>query len=219
MRVSCIIAAYSLALLAGCHLNAAKPQAKRDDAIRQISEQVEGQRQCAPLLSGTSPIEFSAGALAGPRVDALVAAGLVRRVRLDRADAGDDRPRVRIEPTSVGLRDIWFRRLDPASGPEPMLCYGHKHVVAVRTDQQNGGSEIGPAKPAEVGRYDYRIIQTPSWTSRGDIRAAFPFLARELTRTRTAEQVATRVGDRWTLASNTGPDASAELDPSEGFFP
>lgn len=84
---------------------------------------------------------------------------------------------------------------------------------------QNGGSEIGPAKPAEVGRYDYRIIQTPSWTSRGDIRAAFPFLARELTRTRTAEQVATRVGDRWTLASDTGPDASAELDPSEGFFP
>ncbi|WP_156359254.1 hypothetical protein [Sphingomonas sp. Leaf242] len=219
MRVSCIVAACSLALLAGCHLNAAKPQSKPDDAIQQIREQVEGQRQCAPLLSGTSPIEFSLEVLAGPHVDALVAAGVVRRVLLDRADAEGDRPRVRIEPTSAGMHDIWFRRLDPASRPEPMLCYGRKHVVAVRTGGHDGGSETGPSKPAEVRRYDYRIVQTPSWTSRADIRAAFPFLVKELNRTRTAEQAATRVGDRWTLASDTGPDAGAELDLSEGFFP
>jgi hypothetical protein len=214
-----MVAVCSLALLAGCHLNAANPQAKPDDAIQQIREQVEGQRQCAPLLSGTSPIEFSAEALAGPRVNALVAAGLVRRVLLDRTDAGGDRPRVRIEPTSAGMHDIWFRRLDPASEPEPMLCFGRKHVVAVRTVRQDGGSETDPSKPTEVGRYDYRIIRTPSWTGRGDIRAAFPFLVKELNRTHTAEQAATRVGDRWSLASDTGPDAGAELDLREGFFP
>lgn len=157
---------------------------------------MEGQRQCAPLLSATSPIEFSAEALAEPRIDALVAAGLVRRVRLDRADAGGDFPRVRIEPKSAGMQYIWFRRLDPASGFEPMLCYDRKHVVAVRTGQQNDGSETGPVEPTKIVRYDYRIVQIPSWTSRGDIRSAFPFLVRELNRTRTAGQAARRVGDR-----------------------
>jgi hypothetical protein len=78
---------------------------------------VEGQRQCAPLLSGTWPIEFSADALSGAKVDALVAAGLVRRVALP--DTGD-RPRVRIEPTEAGKRDLWLRRLDPTSPAEPL---------------------------------------------------------------------------------------------------
>lgn len=208
-------ASYPLLLLAaGCDLRAKEVGA---DPLEQIREQVEGQRQCAPLLSGTWPIEFSADALAGPRVDALVAAGLVRRVPL--AEAGNDRPRVRIEPTPAGARDVWLRRLDPDSPPEPMLCYGSKHVVAVRPERRNLGAETGPPATGTVLRYDYRIVRSPAWTARADVRAAYPFLPRELERVRTAQQAATRSGERWILTSDTGPDAGAELAAEEGFLP
>ncbi len=194
----------TLVLLAACSEGMSQPKAETGDALAQVRAQVEGQRQCAPLLSGTSPIEFSADALGGSKVDALVAAGVVRRVPLP---VTGDRPRVRIEPTSGGSRDIWLRRLDPAGPAEPMLCYGRKQVVAVHPE---GKDRL---------RYDYRIVQSPAWTQRPDIRAAFPFLPRELNEVHRAEQAATREGGHWVLAGDTGPDASAELPPSEGFFP
>ena len=204
-----------LVLLAACSEGASQPQPS-GEALAQIRAQVEGQRQCAPLLSGTWPIELSADALSGPRVDALVAAGLIRRVALP--DTGD-RPRVRIEPTEAGKRDLWLRRLDPTSPAEPLLCYGRKQVVAVRPEARDVGAATGPAVKGEVLRYDYRIVQPPAWTQRADIRAAFPFLTRQLGEVHSAEQAATREGDRWVLNGDTGPDASAELPADQGFFP
>ncbi len=207
-------------LLAGCGIGAsAGVDASALDtkqAIAQIRAQVEGQRQCAPLLSGIAPSEVSADALAGPRVDALVAAGLVARVPV--ANPADDRPRVRIAPTAAGSRDIWLRRLDPASPAEP-LCYGRKHVTAVHAERRNVGAETGPAAEGAVLRYDYTIVQTPAWTARADVRAAFPFLSRELGQVHTAEQIATRVGAGWKLAGDPGGNASAELPAGKGFFP
>ncbi len=177
-----VAAAVPAILPAGCGIGAgAGVEASVLDtkkAMAQIRAQVEGQRQCAPLLSGSAPIELSAHALAGPRVDALVAAGLVTRVPV--ANPADDRPRVRIEPTTAGSRDIWLRRLDPASPAEPLLCYGGKHVTAVHAERRNVGAETGPAAEGAVLRYDYTIIQSPAWTARADVRAAFPFLPREL---------------------------------------
>jgi len=70
-----------------------------------------------------------------------------------------------------------------------------------------------------VLRYDYRIVQPPAWTQRADIRAAFPFLTRQLDEMHSAEQAATREGDRWVLNGDTGKDASAELPADQGFFP
>ncbi|KTW09915.1 hypothetical protein [Sphingomonas sanguinis] len=203
MRVGAMGVA-ALVLLAACSEGKSQPQAEGGDALAQLRAQLDGQRQCAPLLSGTTPIEFSADALSGPKVDALVAAGLVRRVPLP---ATGDRPRMRIEPTSEGSRDIWLRRLDPTSPAEPLLCYGRKQVVAVHPEGK------------DTLRYDYRVGQAPAWTGRTDIRAAFPFLARQLSEVHRAEQVATREDGRWVLAGDTGRDASAELPPSEGFFP
>lgn len=204
-----------LVLLAACSEGASQPRSS-GEALAQIRAQVEGQRQCAPLLSGTSPIELSAHALSGGKVDALVAAGLIRRVALP--DTGD-RPRVRIEPTEAGQRDLWLRRLDPASPAEPLLCYGRKQVVAIRPEVRDTGAATGPAVKGEVLRYDYRIVQPPAWTQRADIRAAFPFLARQLAEVHTADQVATREGDRWVLNGDIGKDASAELPAATGFFP
>ena len=100
-----------------------------------------------------------------------------------------------------------------------MLCFGRKHVVAVRTERRSTAAETGPSKTDEVSRYDYRIVQAPSWTGRDDIRAAFPFLPRYLGRIITAEQPAMWSGERWALLSDTGPDAGAELGTDEGFFP
>lgn len=205
-----------LLLLAACGPGARKVEPSAADALAQIREQVDGQRQCAPLLSGTAPIEFSADALAGPRVDALVAAGLVRRMPLP--DRGD-RPRLRIEPTEAGARDIWMRRLDPSGRAEPFLCYGRKQVVAVRRERRDIGSDAGDPMTGDVLRYDYRVVEAPGWTARPDIRAAFPFLPRELERVRTAEQAARLSNGAWELAGETGPDAGGELAADEGFFP
>jgi hypothetical protein len=205
-----------LALLAACSEGASEPKVSTDGAIAQIREQVEGQRQCAPLLSGRWPIEFSADALQGPKVDALVAAGLVQRITLP---AQGDRPRVRIEPTAAGKRDIWLRQLDPASPAEPLLCFGRKAVVAVREETARTGAETGPATMGQVLRYDYRIVQAPAWTQRADVRTAFPFLSQALEKVHTAEQVATQEQGRWKLAGDTGPEASAELPSDQGFFP
>lgn len=110
-----------------------------------------------------------------------------------------------------------MRRLDPGSPPEPLLCYGRKHVVAVHPERRNVGAETGLTAPGEVMRYDYRVVQPPSWALRDDIRTAFPFLARELQHVRTAEQWVTQSGGQWKLPADIGREASVELAAGEVF--
>lgn len=205
------------ALTAACG-GAVRASSPTGEALGQIRAQVEGQRQCTPLLSGTWPIEFSADALSGRGVDALVGAGLVRRVPIP-VPAGE-RQRVRIDLTDAGRRDARLFPLDP-EGPSrgAELCYGRKHVVDVRFDRV--GPETARDNPAAEEnrvRYDYRVVDPPVWTARSDIRAAFPWIERELGATHTAEGAAFFKDGRWQLSSGVGPDTTAELPSEDGFL-
>jgi len=213
----------AFSLLTGCSSGAQTTQPDPGGALAQVRAQIDGQRQCAPLLSGSWPIELSANALAGSRVDALVAAGLIKRQLI--AGASEDRARVRIVLTPVGKRDVWLRQLDASMPAEPLLCYGRKHVLAMRPADGTGGSEVAGASEADGAdagntlRYEYRIVQSPSWTARPDIRTAFPFLERELNRSRVAGGNVTFSDGKWSLEAQSGSNASADLPSNEGFFP
>jgi hypothetical protein len=205
-------------LLTGCDAGAQSAGANMADALAQVRAKVEGQRQCAALLDGNYPMNYSADALSGPKVDALVAAGLIRREPAP-PSPGDPRPRATAKLTPAGMRDAWVQRLDPGKPADAWLCFGRKHVTAVRAEAGDAGSEVGGSQPGSVLRYDYRIVDAPAWTARPDIRQAFPFLTQALSKTHTSEQIATREGDAWVLTGDTGRDATAELPSEAGFFP
>lgn len=125
---------------------------------------------------------------------------------------------MRIDPTAAGLRDMWLPTFN-GQPSQPSLCYGRKHVVAVRLERRDVGVLDGTPKMGYVLRYDYTIVDAPAWTARADIRTAFPFLQRELGRVRTAEQPGYWSGKRWELTADNGPEVNAELPDTEWFSP
>jgi hypothetical protein len=175
-------------VIAGCN-----KEENASDALARIGKQVDGVPRCASLLSGSWPIEFSEHVLSGPRVDALVAAGLIRRVTFKRVDPlvaagripaeeGDKRPRTRIEITSAGKPHVFIKTVNEDTPKGIVLCYGSVKVVSVRQKQQNVPAPSEPTKTtiSDIPIFAYRIVQPPAWTARADIRAAFPFMVRDL---------------------------------------
>ncbi len=145
-----------------------------DHNLADIRAKVDGARRCAPLLDGSWPIEFSNRALSGRNVNALVEAGLVRRVQ------ATDPERTRIEITPLGQADIVIKRLDENTPATVVLCYGQRQLVSVLTEK----GEVADASKANIGKvvsYNYRIVKPPKWTERAEIRAAFPFMVNDLT--------------------------------------
>jgi hypothetical protein len=174
--VFCGVSTALLLLLAGCDSDENK-----SDQLARIHAKVDGVGRCAALLTGGWPIEASADALSGPRVDALVAAGLIRRVPLDVPEG--ERPRTRIDVTPLGEADVLIDRPSPKIHPEyqePLLCYGRRQVTSVYVKKVQAAETGDPTITNSVLHYDYRIVQPPAWASRTDIRAAFPFMVMDL---------------------------------------
>jgi hypothetical protein len=184
--VSGLVSIGLLLVFAGC---GAREKETSDKDMATIREKVDGVRRCASLLTGEWPIEASADGMSGARVDALVAAGLIRRVPLEVPEG--ERARTRIEVTPAGKADVLIERPSPKARPddqEPLLCYGRRQVTSFY-DKQMQASETGdPAVMTSVLHYDYRIVQPPAWTARADIRAAFPFMVRDLDKVHTAHE-------------------------------
>ncbi len=155
---------------------------KLRDSMAGVRAKVDGVKRCAPLL-GSWPFEGPAYLFSGSKVDALVAAGLVRRVPVKVAPGG--RERTRIEITPAGQRDVMIKRLEN-NVPVHFLCYGQRQVVSVGTDQMKVSA--GPSKMEDVVVYKYRIVQAPAWAAREDMRAAFPFMASDLDQVHEADE-------------------------------
>jgi hypothetical protein len=170
-----------VAILFGC-----KSSESETELLARIRAKVDGAPRCASLIARSWPVEFSEEALAGPRIDALVAAGLIRRVPL--LVAPGDRARTRIELTPLGQNHVLIERPDPSMPGYAALCYGKRRVVAVRQEQRSVGAESGSPKTGNVVVYDYRIVESPPWAARSDIRAAFPFMVRDLERLHSADE-------------------------------
>jgi hypothetical protein len=181
------------------------------DALAQLKQVMDGTRICGTLVSATWPIEFSAGALALPSIDALVSAGIVARSPVG-VPTGE-RERVRLLPTAAGKSDVLLSSLQEGSPPQPKLCFGKKRIEAVT---------IEPGEPSGAGdrqlRYTYRIVAAPSWTGRPDIRAAFPFLDRLLDKPVVAANPVAIRGDRLDLPTEKDAFDDAGLG-THGFFP
>lgn len=143
-------------------------------ALATVRAAVDGSRECAPLLGGIWPIEFSADSLDTRAVDALVAAGLL--VRRPLPDTGDGRAHQRMVATSLGQH--WIRLVNHPHGlpPSPLLCFGRRQVIDVRAvrrrDILNPGQTTDPAV-----EWRYQIVDVPAWARRADMRHAFPLLA------------------------------------------
>lgn len=191
--------------VAGCR---GAPTAQSPEAVAGLRRSIDGVRVCAPLLSASWPIAFSTDSLATPGVDALVAAGLVRRVSLP--DPAGDNARTRIAITATGLRDVRLHRLSPESPPQPQLCFGRKQVTTLH--QASTGDRSGTVD------YAYRIIDAPRWTTRADIRAAFPFMVDMLKGELHAQDGTMLSSGRWNLATGAETQAVAEMS-NKGFFP
>lgn len=204
-RGALLIGFAAVTVVAGCRNN---PSAQSPETVAGLRRSIEGVRVCAPLLSASWPIVFSTESLATPAVDALAATGLVRRVSLP--DPAGDNARTRIAITTAGLRDARLHRLSPESPPQPQLCFGRKQVTTLR--HASTGDRSGTVD------YAYRIVDAPRWTTRADIRAAFPFMVDMLKSELRAQDGTVLSNGRWNLATDAGTQAVADMS-NKGFFP
>ncbi|PSJ39031.1 hypothetical protein [Allosphingosinicella deserti] len=188
-----------LAMLAACDGSRAQTSGLAD-----LRAQIDGSRVCALLIGPQWPIEGSAAMLAQPGVDALVAAGLVRRDPVN--DRANVTPQARIAVTPLGERDLRLFRLSADSPPAPQLCLGKKQVTAI---ERNGDGPV---------RYRYRIVEAPDWTRRPDIRAAYPFVARLLDREQRAELGVIEKDGRLEVPGGIDQANVAEIG-NTGFYP
>ena len=206
MMVRAMAGVAALALVAGCRVDT---QAQSPAALASLRQQLDGFRICAPLISGSWPIEFSADSLATPGVDALVKAGIVRRVPLP--NPLGERPRVRIEIVQEEGGDARLYRFRPEVPPMPQLCYGRMQVTTMQHEAT--GERSG------LLHYAYRVVDAPAWTARPDIRAAFPFMSTMLDREQRAQGGTTLAADgAWRLAGGPETHDMGEMG-NKGFFP
>ncbi len=161
-----------LLVISGC-----SSKVDANEALANVRAKIDGKPQCAALLSGTWPIEFSSRVLSGKTVDSLVAAGLIKRITID----GDpDLARTRIELTKLGQEHVMIISLDENTPKYAVLCYGKRKVISANYEQGNTEAAQNAAKDGGTLMYDFRIDQSPQWTTRADIRAAFPFMVRDI---------------------------------------
>jgi hypothetical protein len=183
-------------------------------SLAQIRQQVDGQRVCAPLVSSGWPIELSAGVLAAPSLDALVAAGLFRRQALP--GPPDEPARVRLVPSAAGIASLRLRHFAPAIPAQPLLCYGRAQVVAIATEMV--GSAVAPdQKDTPRLSYTFRVVDAPGWARRADVRRAFPFLGRAIGPVLRSRDEAFLSGGAWRLPHPPDESTAAELVGS-GFL-
>jgi hypothetical protein len=198
--------AAALLLVTACH---ADTPAQSPAALAGLRQQIDSVRVCAPLLSGSWPIEFSADSLATPRVDALVSAGIVRRVPLP--NPGGERPRVRIEIVQETGGDARLYRLRPEAPPMPQLCFGRRQVTTMQHE--------ATAKRDGSLHYAYRVVDAPAWTARTDIRAAFPFMATMLDSEQQASGATDLQADgTWRLVGDPQTQGIDAME-NKGFLP
>lgn len=164
---------------------------------------VARERQCAPLISGSWPIELGAEALSAPAIDALVGAGLIQR-ETTRADPLA-RPDTRIVITPAGEEWIELRRLNETGNQTPVLCYGRRALVDAKADGDNA-------------TYRFRVVSPAPWVRRADIRAAFPFLQTALAGPLTSERLATLKDGRWQLPDHSEWSPGIPIE-RKGFYP
>lgn len=199
-------AAAALSLIAGCP---AENSAQSPAALAGLRAQIDSVRVCAPLLSGSWPIEFSADALATPPVDALVNASIVRRLPLP--NPGGERPRVRIEFVQETGGDARLYRFKPEVPPTPQLCFGRRQVTTMQheTTSKRDGSL----------RYAYRVVDAPAWTTRQDIRAAFPFMVTMLDgEHQTSAATGLQADGSWRVVGDPQAQGANAME-NQGFLP
>jgi hypothetical protein len=202
MRLTSVLALVPASVaMTGCHAATDAAAVAAD-----LRPQVDGQRQCAALIAGAWPIDWSADTLRTPGIDALVAAGLITR---DPVTADPEaRPTVHIAITEAGKPWIELRRLNPGGAEMPFLCYGDRKLETV--------SSVDPQ--AGTARYSFRVVNPPAWTQRTDIRGAFPFLGRALAAPIEASAPAIQSDGKWKLPEHSEWLEGAALE-RKGFYP
>lgn len=169
-----------------------------------LRDQLDGSKVCAMLIAPQWPIEQSAELLARPGIGALIAAELVHREGIE--DRVNATPRAWISITETGKPFLRLDSMGNNSSVVPYLCFGERQVTVI--DRGEDG----------VVRYRYRIVDAPVWTERGDMRTAFPFLARLIDQEQRAEVGAVLENGHWRVALGVAQATAAELG-NTGFFP
>jgi hypothetical protein len=172
--------------------------------LAELRSQLDGAPVCALLIAPEWPIEASMSALDQPGVDALIAAGLIRREPV--VDRANVTPQARITMTAAGRQSLRLYRMSASSSPTPQLCFGKKQVTAIAR------GDDGPV------RYRYRVIDAPDWTWRSDIRAAFPFVSHMLDQEQQAEVGVLEKDGRWEAPGGVEQAGVMEMG-DKGFLP
>lgn len=149
--------------LAGCSPDPHE-QAQRSVDSGQAAREVQARfdsmgRQCAPVLTGWSPIELSRQAAQRDSVRALVSAGLLEAAPV--VKAGE----VRLRPTAGAKADFKETAGEGGRPPTLELCYARRQVARTWTS----------GEPASLN-FAYRLVDAAPWTGDARIRSAFPFL-------------------------------------------
>lgn len=131
-----------------------------------IQRALDKKRQCAPLLTGSEPIQLPPEAEKHGGTKALLDAGLIEQT----PGSGEIRT-YRTTPQAARYVVKW-----QGVATNIDLCYGRRKVTLV--------DSLPPQEldTSPTVRYRYRIVDAPDWAHRPEMQAAFPFLGAALTR-------------------------------------
>jgi hypothetical protein len=157
-----------------------------EEKMAQIKKQFDGMRRCGNLFYANWPIEFDKVDLEDSTggVGALFAAGLIRLEPIKSTDESgglvEDDDKIRIVPTPHGNPHIVIYTEPDGRDPEQKyakLCYGTVKVISVAKRHKGN-----PDPRYDWYDFKYQIVNPPLWTKRADIRAAFPDMAKDLSK-------------------------------------
>lgn len=211
----------SLTMLAGLAMAAcsAEPQADavsqstddasstptEDSAREALQTYFDAHLQCTPFFDLPAEVREEPGSYRIKQLEAFVAAGLLQRTgnttKLHEVTGAPERY-ARYVASTTGSK--WLKPgKDTVFGSQTIICYGKRKIGKVEVGTPDAIS------PDRLGvKYEYTLVDIPSWTHAPSITAMYPGLATRVTGAveSDSEDLVHRSG-KWTLAQQTAFNA------------
>jgi hypothetical protein len=179
----------------------ARPSVESGEAVREIQAHFDKDpRQCAPVLTGVSPIEIGAGDVELEAVQALIDVGLLEMA------PGAPEGEVRLRPTAKARPHFRERQHGATGEVGAELCYARRKITRAWLVGDDG----------KTLNFAYRLVDSPAWARDPRLEAAFPFLAPALSQELVATGIVPFRDGHWFLDL---ADAAASIPGHhEGFW-
>ena len=183
----------------------ASPALNEDSARAALQTYFDAHLQCTPFFDLPAEVRDEPGSYRIKQLDSFVGAGVLQRIgnkTKPHEVTGAPESYARYVASTDGSK--WLKPgKDTAFGSQTIICYGKRRIGKVQVGTPD---EISPDRLGV--KYDYTLVDIPSWTHAPSITAIYPGLATRATgAVESDSEDLVYGGGKWTLAKQTAFDA------------